>query len=442
MDLSTLPDIETAVPTVTPYLSAKRSEDNKPTDDELRDRWLTGCPLTGWGLGSWRRYSAGVWDAVHEDIIAREIMDVMEAAKGEGVRPNASKIKSVLELGRLKLAIPDERWDSNTNTVNCKNGILDPLTGILTPHNANNLITSIVPFEYDPQAIAPVWDYFLKSTVPDVIDFLQEFSGYCLTNDTQYEIALWLYGPRGSGKSTFQEGLVSMLGDKSTHLGLANIERSRFALGNLQGKTLAVASEQPAIYMTASYLINQMISGEQVTIERKFKDSYDIRPTFKFCWAMNETPRLYDAGDGLFRRVKIVRFPALAESERDPRVKKAIKGEGAGILNWAIQGLQRLYKRGGFVYPDSVKTATDAWKENNDIPAAFIAEKCITGHSQDGTLYKVMSNVLYNVYHGWCLDNGHKPMSNIHLAQELDRLGYSKKRAAAGIVWEGLGLNA
>ena len=83
-----------------------------------------------------------------------------------------------------------------------------------------------------------MWEYALKSTVPDAADFLQEFAGYALTTDTRFEIAVWLYGPAGSGKSTVLTGLQTMLGERAGILGLADIERSSFALANLPGKTL------------------------------------------------------------------------------------------------------------------------------------------------------------------------------------------------------------
>jgi phage/plasmid-associated DNA primase len=63
--------------------------------------------------------------------------------------------------------------------------------------------------------------------------FSQEFSGYALTTDVSHEIALWLCGPPGGGRSTFITGLEAMLGEKVGTLGLGEIERSRFALADI-----------------------------------------------------------------------------------------------------------------------------------------------------------------------------------------------------------------
>jgi putative DNA primase/helicase len=266
--------------------------------------------------------------------------------------------------------------------------------------------------------------------------FFQEFSGYCLTTDTQFEVAVWLQGPMGCGKSTVLEGLQAMLGERCTQLGLAEIERSRFSLGNLKGKTLAVAAEQPAIFMQVSHIVNKIISGETITIERKFKDPWDFRPYAKVVWAMNEMPRVPSVMDGLFRRVKVIKFPPLEESRRDPAVKERIKTEGAGILNWSLEGLWRLQRRGRFDIPDCVNSATADFREHNDIPSLFVKERCLMAND-----YKTQSQLLYNAYKVWCADTGHKAMSSTLIAAEWERLGFEKYAANGRFYWRGVGIN-
>jgi putative DNA primase/helicase len=157
-----------------------------------------------------------------------------------------------------------------------------------------------------------VWKYFLGCTIPDAAEFMQEFAGYCLTTDTGHEIAVWLYGLPGSGKSTFLIGMQVMLGERAGVLGLADIERSRFALADLVGKTLIVATEQPETSIIASHILNAIVSGEPVSVERKFRDAVIIQQRAKAVWAMNVLPRVPDPNNGLFRRVKVVRFPPIA----------------------------------------------------------------------------------------------------------------------------------
>jgi putative DNA primase/helicase len=392
-----------------------------PTHDELRDRWIGGNPHHAHGLGEWRRYADGIWPTVSETSVKAEISNVIETAKPEGIKPTASILASVTELTRIKVFVPDERWDADSDILVCNNGALHISTGELAEHQPRHYATSAVPYKYDPDARPVIWDYFLRNTAPAAANFLQEFAGYALTTEMAHELAVWLFGPPGSGKSTFLAGLAAMLGHRAGILGLADLERSRFTLADLPGKTLVVASEQPSSFLASTNTLNAIISGEPIQVERKYRDPFTVIPRAKVCWAMNELPRVADANSGLFRRVKVIAFPQLAEDERDPKIKHAIEQEGAGILNWALEGLRRLKERGHFEVPAGVEDATKQFRENNDVPALFIEDRCVQGAD-----LKVQASQLYTEYKEWCLENGHRPMSSTRLADDWARLGFEK----------------
>jgi len=404
-----------------------------PTHDELRDRWIEGNPHHAHGLGEWRRYEAGTWPTVSETSVKAEISGIIEAAKPEGVKPTASILASVTELTRIRIYVADERWDADPDILVCKNGALRISTGELGDHQPRHYATSAVPYKYDPDARPAIWEYFLRNTVPTAANLLQEFAGYALTTEMAHELAVWLFGPPGSGKSTFIAGLAAMLGHRAGILGLADLERSRFTLADLPGKTLVVASEQPSSYLASTNTLNAIISGEPLQVERKYHDPFTVIPKAKVCWAMNELPRVADANSGLFRRVKVVAFPALHENERDPEIKRAIATEGAGILNWALEGLRRLRERGYFEVPAGVEDATEQFREHNDVPALFVEDRCIKEPNAEAQAAK-----LYREYKYWCEENGHRPQSSTRVASDWQRLGFERKRTMSGTVYQGL----
>jgi len=249
-----------------------------PTHDELRDLWAADHPGHAHGHGEWKRYENGVWRPVPENIIKRQIVATLEAAKADGVRPTSWLLSSVLHFAQVQSAVADEEWDADPNVLVCRNGTLEISSGTLREHRPEDHALGAVPYEFDPDALAPTWDRFLMSTVPEAAPLLAEFAGYCLTVDTSLETAVWLYGPPGSGKSTLIEGYKAMLGDRAGILGLAEMQRSRFALAKIPGKTLLTATEQPSEYLSVTHLLNAIISGEEVRVEEKFKPAYTVIP--------------------------------------------------------------------------------------------------------------------------------------------------------------------
>jgi len=418
------------------------AENSRPTDDELAVRWIQQQQEAGrlWLYpDQWVFYDQGIWLDGCEGEARQSIGEAVKAAKAEGVRPTQARQRSVTAwTAEVELWTDPAKFDQDPDLLVCNNGTLHLPTRELWPHKPENYITQKVRYDYNPQAKAEIFMYALGcATDKDTANFLQEFAGYSLTTDTRHELAVWFTGPPGSGKSTIVEGYQAMAGDMTTTLGLAQIENSRFALGDLKGKRLAISTEQPGAYMKATSILNAIISGEEVIVERKFQNPLIIRPVTKILWAMNQLPRVQSAGDGLFRRVKIVKFPAIPKDEQDPKIKEAIRTEGAGILNWALDGLDRLRERGGFDVSRGVEIETESFRLTADVPQAFVDDAC-----QLGPDYETQSSYLYQEYKNWTTRNGHKPQSITTIAEDWERLGLSKVKKPSGMYWQGINVKS
>lgn len=430
----TPPPDDQAVPLTQQPPASKKNR--VPDDSQIAARWIYKNRDVRWGVGEWRRYKDGIWTPIDKDIIRHDIKTVIDQAKPEGVKSTAGLLSSVLELARIDIAVPTDLWDANPDYLPCRNGVLHIPTKSLLPHTPDIFATSQLPFDYDPDITAPNFIHALEQ-ITDAVDFLQEFAGYALTPEVKHELAIWLQGPPGSGKSTILTGLQAMLGSRAGLLGLADVERSRFALANLPGKTLVVSAEQPDSYISASHTLNAIISGEPITVEQKFKEAITVIPRAKIVWAMNHLPRVNDANNGIMRRVKVIKFPPLDEGNQDHDLKDKIALEGAGILNWALQGLDRLRSRGKFEIPKSVIEATKEFQEKNDIPALFLEEVGAKIDLLDPQC-RTQAQDLYDRYSEWCKRNGHKPMSSTKVTEEWKRLGFERMRIRGVSYWLGV----
>jgi putative DNA primase/helicase len=399
----------------------------------LRDRFLSDYPNTIFGLGEWRRYYTGTWAPLNELQVRREMLESVSTQRQVAVKVDNGLINSVLNLVKAFKFIPDEMFDRDEDLLIFDDCTLNVVTNERRGHLPENYRTTKLPFTYDADAKSTYWEKFLSTTINvEVSEFLQEFSGYAITGMMKHETAVWLYGPPGGGKSTFITGLEAMLGHQCGVLGLSDIETSSFGLTNLPGKTLVISTEQPAHFLKSAHIVNALVSGERVTVNKKYAHPYVVTPRCKLLWAMNELPRVDDKGAGLFRRVKLVHFPAIDADKRDPRIKEEIKQSGMAILNWALIGLRRLHERGRFDVPSVVEEATEHYRINNDLPRMFVEERCDVDSAE-----KIQAQTLYETYREWCNDTGHKPLASPRFSEEMQRLGFHKVKIG-NIYYRGL----
>lgn len=385
---------------------------------------------TCYGLGEWRRYDTGAWPSLPEIEIKREVQDL--AAKHPSLKVTSAVVSSITELIRQKLAVSDLRFDANLNIIVFKDCVLDLQTWSTVPHSPDHYMTNRLAFDYDPEAALPEWDRFL-TTLP-YPDFMRRFAGLSMTPETKYEIALWLWGPPGGGKSTYIEALCAMLGAKACVLGLSEIERSQFALSQLPGRTLAVSTELPGRLVRASHIINAIISGELMPVERKYLDPYTIRPHAKIIWGMNVLPSIGMEGIGMFRRILPVHFPAIPESDRDPKLKEAILHAPMAVANWALAGLREL-QADGIEAPPELLAARNSYRDANDLTFNFIQEKCERAIDQ-----RVKSTRLYGEFKKWATHCGHRAHTIQQFSADMDRLGFVQVKPQNVRYWSGLTL--
>lgn len=410
---------------------------DKPSHARLRDRWLEQNPLTIWDGHRWLSYSGTHWQEIHEGEVAQSVDKLVSEAEREGIKPTNALVDSVIGLAAKRSFKKPVLFDASLDYLPCQNGMLHLPTMILYPHDASYLNTSILPYAYNPTTQATRWHYVLNSTLNEkVIDFIQEFSGYCTTIDTKLEAALWLYGPMGSGKSTVIHGLQVMLGNRAGILGLGELQKSRFSLADIPGKTMLYATESPRVSAISTRIVKSIISGEPIKVEEKYKKEYEIIPRAKIVWAMEGLPAINDANDGMFRRVKIVEFPERDKGDIIPEIKEEIAREGAGILNWALAGLARLTSRGYFVVPDSMVEAGEIYKELNDYAALFVADCCELGSD-----YKAQAGLLFARYQEWARDRRiglSNPKTMVSLSDDWKRLGFTRSLTDGRVYWNGL----
>src|SRR5215207_5256602 len=128
-----------------------------------------------------------------------------------------SKLRAMISLSQSEPGIPvlPDELDASPDLLNVLNGTIDLRSGKLREHRREDLITRIVPVEYDPDANAPAWESFLQRVLPgeELRAFVQRAVGYSATGDGSEQCMFINHGGGANGKSTFQEAIAAALGD-------------------------------------------------------------------------------------------------------------------------------------------------------------------------------------------------------------------------------------
>jgi putative DNA primase/helicase len=268
--------------------------------------------------------------------------------------------------------------------------------------------TNALDFDPEPDARNPMmWHAFLHQLFDgdlQALDLLQEWFGYCLTADTSQQKMLLIVGPRRSGKGTMARVLNRLVGSANVCGPTTSSLAGNFGLQPLIGKTLAIVSDARFGGEHISTVVERLlcISGEDaVSVDRKFLTSVTIKLPTRFTFLTNELPRLSETSGALAGRFLLLRLTESFYGHEDTQLTEKLLAELPGILNWAIEGWQRLRGRGHFVMAQSAEDAVLDLEDLASPVSAFVREECIIGPGHRARL-----DDLYNAWSEWCEREG------------------------------------
>lgn len=307
---------------------------------------------------------------------------------------------------------------SRKNVIPLQSGVIEiESNGEFTHRQSRHAdgMTYCLACDHDP-TIKPVqFMTFLEEALPspDVRSYLQEYVGYTLLSDTRYQVAAWLLGEGGTGKGTIA-AIVQALHRQTVALSLDALDG--FKLAGLNSASLVCVDETPA--RINEQILKTLISGDVVQIDRKYRDPLTIRPTAKWLVNGNALPAISDHSTGFWRRWLIFPFNVVPAKKQPLLAQTIINEELQGVLNWALEGLQRLLKRDGFAeLPAEMKQAAANGKSQSNSVAAWVQDAGIaTDNSNEdengnavfggkATIKNTRRDV-YAAYSRWCSESG------------------------------------
>jgi len=292
-------------------------------------------------------------------------------------------------------------FSSNPELINVKNGILNLRTKELLSHTPNHHFLNELPVEYNPDLDCPIIKKFFSEVVYEHdIPVLQEFMGYCLYRRYHIHKAVMYLGGGKNGKSTAINLLIALLGKENVaNKELQEIIYNRFATSSLFGKLLNASADISAKALSRTGKFKELTGGDYIEAEAKFKDSFNFTNYAKFLFSANKLPKAEDDSYAFYRRWLLISFPNTFTGKKcDPDLldKLTAPDELSGLLNWVIEGLQRLIENGEFSYNKTVEEVMEQYKLLSDPIYAYCSEflKCQVGNH-------ILKDELYKHYIKW-----------------------------------------
>jgi len=307
--------------------------------------------------------------------------------------------------------------------INCKNGLLDVMSGTLKPHRPDYLSSIQLPISWNPEARCERLDQFLQEVFPPgCINLADEIIGYLMLPDIRFKKFFILLGPGNNGKSVFLALIKQLLGIwNCSEIALQDFSQNRFAAEGLEDKLINVFDDLSAEALKNTGLI-KMVTGSQdgtIVIEKKHRNRYRVRLSSRMIFSANEMPRALDHSLAWYERLIIIPFWNTFSEKKmnlDRTILSKISTPPAlqRLLFRGVMGAKRLYQRDGFVIPDSVEEQLRGYKLKNDNVMAFVTECCDLGIDE-----QIRRTYLYRRYEEYCKDAGVRPVSRRNFYERL-----------------------
>ena len=416
-----------------------------------------GCNLIRAGK-IFYQYDGVQWAAISDEEIQLDIF-----AFYSDFRPPNALVKGIFDTsinltGRKAVSrccwLSDPHKDTS-NLIVYQNGILnlDNDTRQLIPHTPDFFTFNSLKYDYDESAQCPNWLKFLDSIWQndEMLKLqLQEWMGYCLSNDTSLQKFAILMGKSRGGKGVIGDIIRHMVGIENTVAPtLSNLVKDSTLYSMSTSKLVLIPDAHSVNFGTRDAVLSNfkaITGGDPIDYHVLYKGTQTDTFNCHIMLSTNNMPEFVDSSGALANRMLIFPFHVSFAGKEDKDLKPRLLKEISGISNWALAGLERLNKNGKFTEAESGLEEKEDIREDMFPLSDYVTSMCELDHRA-----QVDVKHLYAAYTLWATLKGViKPYTEIQFAKILKvadlPIKYTRKRMVTGDkpkrVFEGLKLNA
>lgn len=307
-----------------------------------------------------------------------------------------------------------------------ENGVVNLETGGLLPHDPAYLMSSRFAVQYDPTATCPTFDDWLSESTKikgrDQVDVLLDVTSQILDFTRLPEKSPFLFGPTRSGKSTFLELLVKLVGPGATSgMKLQDLESDQFAVADLYGKRINIDADVSDEYVPSVSNLKRLTGRDPITANMKYGKRFTFVNQALPIFSGNTLPTVGERSRAFMARVVPVSFPHSKEGSEDETLPGRLEAELPGILNRLIEAWRARRARGKFLPPHRI-VLTDFEQRVSSVHS-FLHDACwLWKQGGEGWIaprkgeefktiragYGMKLTALYKLYEAWASATGHR----------------------------------
>lgn len=326
----------------------------------------------------------------------------------------------------------------DTKLIPVKNGLVNLKTGEIIPHCGLVFTTrccgvyyrqlSDEELEYESINIIPFFEHIFPDK--ESIDYFFWWVGMVAFYGKVYPIVLDLYGRGGTGKSSLSNMVAKMLGTESVSVLSLDQFDSRFATSQLEGKSLNIVDESDVDFngkeKSRISLVKRLTGGNEIQVERKFKDSYKIMNTANLMVEGNSFPSFDSSDLGITRRIRFIK----CDTVQDPSINLQEVLSQPSVLNFLFNKARQMWceygVRGDLILHQKSKSMRESWvdfRKSNSI-YGWVSEKFNGDDDKDIALGLCEMNQtvheLYDEYTLYCDMCYQKPVAMVNFTRKLN----------------------
>ncbi len=363
-------------------------------------------------------YEDGYWKSIFPIEFISKIQNKILNKKGNKILTKLTMHgkKQVVENLKVIKYLPLDKFN-RMPLINLENYMFDPLGINILKHDKSHYSTMRINYKYDENFECTLWRKTLKEIFENDSNkesLFQEFVGYCLVPDVKQKKALLLLGESDSGKSTLLFIIRDLIGDiNCSSVPLKFLAHPQYTpllinkLVNIDADVDKNAQEYEAEF-------KKITTGEKVSCNQKHIPTFEFVPQCKIIMAANEFPKITDHSSAFYTRLILIPCNRVfTEKEKNRDLVDQLRLELPGILNWAIEGLQRLKNRGMFEQHEFMRDAVRELEDENNPVNDFFREnieKDVSGNSY------IEKQELFTKYKHWCIENKQYNLSSIRFS--------------------------